>query len=177
MPVKATKQQLLLLGLLVASGAGWAADQYLFAAEPAGSTSDEFAVARNVAGAGKPLVPITPERRLASRLATLAGPMPDSIDTLRDLFSPVGPAKAPVELQPAEEAPAEAQEPAIPPAWASRSLNGVLFGADGKGVAIVDGRMIPVGARFDGLRLARVTKQIAVFTDGKTEITLHLREK
>lgn len=172
MKTKLSKERLLLVGVLLAAGGGLAFEQLTSAAETAAPT-DEYAVATPAA---KPRTPITPERQLAARLIELAGPMPASADAVRDVFSIVS-APAPVEPEVVATAEPVAPVPTVSPAWAARVLNGVLFGADGKGVAIVDGRMVPVGARYDGMRLVRVTKQIAVFSDGTTEITLNLKEK
>lgn len=174
MKTKLSKERLLLAGLLLAAGGGLAFEQFSSAAETV--PEDDYTVAAPSAGASQPRTPITPERQLAARLLELAGPMPASADAVRDVFSIVS---APVAAEPVVITEAEPVAPAatVSPAWAARVLNGVLFGADGKGVAIVDGRMVPVGARFDGMRLTRVTKQIAVFSDGAAEITLRLKEK
>ena len=173
MKIQLSRERMILGGLLLAACAGIAFDQYA-RAEEAAETTDEYSV-QPVAGAAKAAKaqPITPERLLADRLVELAGPAP-SPEAMRDVFH----APAPVAVTPptVQEPVAEAAAPA-PAALPGRVLNGVLFGADGKGVAIIDTKMIPVGGRVDGLKLIRVTKTTAVFTDGATEVTLKLRER
>ena len=165
MNLKLTRERIVLGGLLLAAGGGLLADQYLFA-EAGDPAANEFALPKTATAAPKPaqspVAPLTAEQSFGVRLRELAGAPPTSPDTLRNLFS--------------RDAVAASTNP-HPNAWGKRLLNGVLFGADGKGVAIVDGRMVPIGSRLDGMQLVRVTKVMAVFSDGTNEITLKISQK
>lgn len=169
MSIRLSRERLLLAGLLVAAGGGYMADQYLFAGEAA-SAADEFAVP-SAASAAKPAkaAPAPPEQVLAARLRDLAGPTAQTAAPLRDIF---GATPLPKVIQPVEPV-----APVIGEHWATRKLNGVMFGADGKGIAIVDGRLLKLGARLDGMRLTRVTQHTATFSDATSEITLQISQK
>lgn len=171
--MKVTRTQILLTGLLLAAGAGMYVDQYVLTADAAES-ADEYSVAAPSAGvkAARP-TPAAPEAVLATRLRELAGETPALPDEIRNVFfvnRPSAEADAGVNVKAADAAVAASP-------ITKRTLNGVLFGVDGKGVAIIDKRMIRLGERVDGMRLVQVTKEMAVFSDGKSEVMLYLSHK
>lgn len=166
MKLQITRQRMLLGGLLLAAGLGLLCDQYLFAASPASENEYAMPAASSSSMVAAPKVaksaPLTPERLLAERLAKFSARR----GAVRDVFNTGSPAVA------GDASNAFGANP-----LSKRSLNGVLFGADGKGVAIIDGRMVKIGMRVDGLRLVRVSTQAAVFSDGTREYSLKISQK
>jgi hypothetical protein len=153
-----------------------------------GSKGPATAKARSAAGASQVSSPAAPGGARPMLAADVALPADDTaaprarapispeLDQLdRDLFVPT-PAMAAAldEVSAPPEEPAPASAPAAPeaPFENRHSLQGVILGP--RPLAVVDGRLLPVGTQIDGHTLVRIERDTATFRDGSTEVVLKL---
>ncbi len=160
--MKVTRGRTLLVGLMLAAVGGLAYDRLTFAGVPSEMQNTSSASPPTA----DPPASITPARSeaadLAARLATLAKAGP----------SEPGPRRSPFGAMANAERPSEVLPSALSTRWSQRVLSGVVLKANGRPIAIVDGKALSLGAELDGLRLVSVSKDAVVFSNGTTQFTL-----
>jgi hypothetical protein len=179
--MKVTSQQKVLGAVLIVGAIALTADRLVFlnrtaSAETAPAASEYAMPAAPTATAGTaasaPKAPVTGAAALsvAQRLRDAAKNAPQSDG---DAFTfPQSWRQA----EPAAAAPDNAATLAAEQFKSAHRLTGVLT-ANGRAVAMIDGRIVPVGQSIDGYRLIEISHRSATFELGHSQITLMMAER
>ncbi|HWA49613.1 MAG TPA: hypothetical protein VG742_15175 [Dongiaceae bacterium] len=183
--MKVTPQQKILAAVLVVGAIALSADRLLFLNSSA-SADTTPAASEYALPAATPTAAVSAGARLspAPQLPAAPAPAASIAQRLRDAAKAApttgGDAFAFGECwrqaEPAAAAPDNSGTLAAEQFKTTHHLTGVLTG-NGRPVAMIDGRIVPVGQSIDGYRLVDVSHRSATFELGQTQVTLPMSER